>query len=710
MNFIKLKKLTLTNFGPFEGVHEITLPESGLVLVKGLVTETGDGSGAGKSFLLKGISHLFGGCPDPGTELQSWFSEEPPEASAVIELPIGDVNVKRRKGLHISGGNYKETIKGRAAEPELDKLFAMDETCRALVTYRGQRQPGLFLSLNDEKKKTFLGTLLGLEAYEKVAKTAQDKANKLEIEVQNQCNQVSYVESQLNDAQLALTNAELTLSSASTVLAPNKEGYVPVVTKADINNIRANIELTRLSINDTQKDIDNTKAKVANELEAVLNHIRAKTKLLYQQHEPIEVSALKVELAKQQVRLEKVREHDLNAKLEVEKQRNEIKEAIRTLEANISNRKGVEADLKQANSRVEVLQSQRCSECKRPWDGEEFQKSLKMWQDKVEHCLSWLKMVEQAEVDLKEKKVQLQSIKDPAPHPVGKQVIEKMRDINVEITRVTEAFEAKRKEEVSQFEKQESNAKKEFNARLAQQLQGLVERNKQLQNALDCDIANDQRLSGILAQIESKKAVVEERRNQVQALETTWKVAVEKRDRLQKAYWLEKDVVALVGRSGFLGGIVEEILIEIAAIANDILSQVANVRHLSIAFETEREAVTTGNTVAKITPVIYSRGRKVSLSSGVSGGMRTSIELATDLAVGQVISRRRGSFPGFMILDEAFDGLGGAAKESCLEMLKTCANDRLILVVDHDAQFQGLFDQTITVNMVDGRSTLEYNS
>jgi len=43
-------------------------------------------------------------------------------------------------------------------------------------------------------------------------------------------------------------------------------------------------------------------------------------------------------------------------------------------------------------------------------------------------------------------------------------------------------------------------------------------------------------------------------------------------------------------------------------------------------------------------------------------------------------------------------------------MLKTCANDRLILVVDHDAQFQGLFDQTITVNMVDGRSTLEYNS
>jgi DNA repair exonuclease SbcCD ATPase subunit len=155
---------------------------------------------------------------------------------------------------------------------------------------------------------------------------------------------------------------------------------------------------------------------------------------------------------------------------------------------------------------------------------------------------------------------------------------------------------------------------------------------------------------------------------------------------------------------------VEEILIEIAAIANDILSQVANVRHLSIAFETEREAVTTGNTVAKITPVIYSRGRKVSLSSGVSGGMRTSIELATDLAVGQVISRRRGSFPGFMILDEAFDGLGGAAKESCLEMLKTCANDRLILVVDHDAQFQGLFDQTITVNMVDGRSTLEYNS
>src|ERR1039457_5252751 len=168
MNLIKLKKLTLRDFGPFVGVHQIELPESGLCLVKGRVTETGDGSGAGKSFLLKAISHLFGGCLDPGTELQSWYSEEPPEAHAVIEVSNNDVNVKRRKGLSIFGDNYKEPVKGKSAEPELDRLFSMDEKSRALVNYRGQGQPGLFLSLSDEKKKAFLATLLGLEAYERV--------------------------------------------------------------------------------------------------------------------------------------------------------------------------------------------------------------------------------------------------------------------------------------------------------------------------------------------------------------------------------------------------------------------------------------------------------------------------------------------------------------------------------------------------------------
>jgi hypothetical protein len=91
---------------------------------------------------------------------------------------------------------------------------------------------------------------------------------------------------------------------------------------------------------------------------------------------------------------------------------------------------------------------------------------------------------------------------------------------------------------------------------------------------------------------------------------------------------LESDLVALVGYRGFLGAIFGDILAEISSQTNDILGQVANVRHLTIDFETEKEAVTTGNVTSRITPVIYNRGRKVSFEPGISGGQQTSVELA----------------------------------------------------------------------------------
>jgi len=75
MNLFKLKTLKLKNFGPFEGSHTLEFSDSGLDLIKGNVLETGGGSGAGKSYLLKAVSYLFGGCTDPSTEIQSWFTE-----------------------------------------------------------------------------------------------------------------------------------------------------------------------------------------------------------------------------------------------------------------------------------------------------------------------------------------------------------------------------------------------------------------------------------------------------------------------------------------------------------------------------------------------------------------------------------------------------------------------------------------------------------
>ena len=86
--------------------------------------------------------------------------------------------------------------------------------------------------------------------------------------------------------------------------------------------------------------------------------------------------------------------------------------------------------------------------------------------------------------------------------------------------------------------------------------------------------------------------------------------------------------------------------------------------------------------------------------------MQAAVELGVDLAVGNVVSSRRGVYPNFLILDESLHGLGGVAKESCIEMLQSVAGERLVLVVDHSTEFCNLFNQVIEVEQVDGQSRI----
>jgi DNA repair exonuclease SbcCD ATPase subunit len=267
-------------------------------------------------------------------------------------------------------------------------------------------------------------------------------------------------------------------------------------------------------------------------------------------------------------------------------------------------------------------------------------------------------------------------------------------------------FDAAKRNDAAEVEKEERGVKEEFSKTLAQSLQETANAIKASQDSLERDMSEEKRLLGIQAQAKAKHAVASERRSQAKVLEANHNTTQAKAEATQTALRLEKDVFALVGRQGFLGTIIDEVLVEIAAVANDILGRVANTQHLSIDFETEKQAETTGNVTARIVPVVYVNGRRVSLTSGISGGMTGVLELAIDIAVADVISRRRGVYPNFLILDEALDGLDTVAKESALEMLRTHCQDRLILVVDHDVAFAGLFDSVTEVEMTNGRSRI----
>ncbi len=177
-------------------------------------------------------------------------------------------------------------------------------------------------------------------------------------------------------------------------------------------------------------------------------------------------------------------------------------------------------------------------------------------------------------------------------------------------------------------------------------------------------------------------------------------------DGLDKEMSTEADFVLLAGNQGFLGAIFEEVLIQIAAETNSILTQVPNTAHVAIAFATE--TTTHGGKQKKaITLNVSVNGNSTTLQAGLSGGMKTVVMLATDLAVGKVVAQRSGLSPNWLILDEPFDGLDSYSREAMLEMLAKEAQEKVIIVVDHSVDTSGMFQTVYKVSQTNGISTVD---
>ena len=175
--------------------------------------------------------------------------------------------------------------------------------------------------------------------------------------------------------------------------------------------------------------------------------------------------------------------------------------------------------------------------------------------------------------------------------------------------------------------------------------------------------------------------------------------AREKVAKLEADLNAERDFLHVLGKDGFLGAIFGEVLAEISSEANSILSKLQNTSHVSVALTTE-------NAKGKktITPVFYVDGNEATRHSGLSGGMGASADLAVDLGVVGVIERRLGQVPGWLALDESFNGMPRSTKESAIEILQQFAQDRLVLVVDHGSEMKAHFNKVLTVKLENGKS------
>lgn len=729
----RIKSLKIANFGPFMGEHVINLPENGLVLVRGKVVETGDSSGAGKSLLLNSIPYVLGGCQFSANQLQNWNTEDPPEVQLVLSTHKGDAFLTRKKGLSLKADFLKETYKGKAADPELDKIFDMDAKTRAQVTYRPQKKPGLFLSMEDKEKKSFLSKLLDLEKYEKVSILAQKAIGGLEGEVMHAINAFNLAAGFFEGAQRRLEEVKVSEQEESELLQQK------IAIDAIIAAAQKAGELHK-------KEIKAQTLLSSQALEAVLETVRKKVAQINSRGLPVEVEAIRKEISNIQQTISELKQQDLVLKQTVQRQRSEIEQEIREIKSKYEKLHAEKAGLvktklaeidgkinlyKNSANQLEILKTRHekllkslCPTCGQMWgntkaeiesvlkqiDAEkanladlEVQKTNRTTLQNMWESFK-IKQAEALNQELAQKQQQLASLKDPETNPDIQIKNNEVQLLTSKAKSLEDSARLQKQRDLEALFQEEKQIKAEFAARL-QEIVGELE-NKVGNIAIEINNRCNEltNVNTKLQVIERQKVLLKERQEELSRCEESLKKAKAEKEALEAKLFLEQDIVALVGYKGFLGAIFDDVLGEISAQTNDILSKVANVRHLTLDFESEKEAATSGNIVARITPVIYNRGRKVTFEAGISGGMQTAVELAVDLAVGNVVSYRRNTYPNFLILDESLHGLGGVAKETCMDMLADVAGDRLVLVVDHNNEFGNLFSQVITVEQENGIS------
>jgi DNA repair exonuclease SbcCD ATPase subunit len=699
----KLRYIEIGPFRSFEKPQRIDFPENGMLLIEGENLDTGGSSGSGKSNLLIAIEYVFGSCPLPSTVLATWTSpDEPPTVRLGGAIDNKLIELKRTKKLEISEDGVE--FKGSAAQKDeyLQKIIGLSPEVRQALTYRGQRSDGLFLGKTNSEKTEFLVPLLDLIRFEKANEVGETNAKKLNEKLNTVKSTYSALEGAVTAPDLDKINElEQQIVEYNRKIDLLKEGLATVKEQQQSDK-QANIDEA------VSAKINYLNTSNFNELELELKELQNNTPVFNLDNR--ELVKASDNLAECQKRLDNLIKED-NIRLRGwEDGKNKLNSQIQDASSKMGTTI-LESNKNKILIEVNTLKANKCPTCDREWlqaldKISELEKNLHYINNKIQECL-----LEQGRCFQLKSELAVYPKWEPDPK------IDKLRTIKQTLSdqvagerqKLNSAkylFEAKHAKQIAEVKNQIHN----INITAEKISKDIIEKHKPVIETFNVTIRDlESQIFNIQNSINAIKvdlATLYSNKNQYDNLQKQLSQKLSEKEITEVELNKENDLLNLLGREGFLGNIFDEVLEQISSEANDTLSGIANTRHVSLEFKSE--SMTQKGTVRKsIIPVVTVGGFTAPIKSALSGGMLSTVELAVDLAVMNVISRRSGVVPGYLMLDESFTGLDNVSKESCFQLLQNYAKDRLILIIDHSSEFKSQFAQVITISYENGCSTVK---
>lgn len=650
---IELKSLTFNNIRRF--VEEQTIDFSDrdkLVQVDGKNLNTGGSSGAGKTSIFMALDYLLGISDIPSTVLQSRLTKESLSVTGNFSVDGKPLVVTRSKknGLSIDYDDEKVTGNVKLAEERLEEIIGIPRSVFKKMIHKKQKEGGFFINMTGKEIYGFLTTVLGLDKYQ------------------------AYL-------------SEITSHTAADVKKIDDLGILIQLEKANIKDLERMLgEKEKPKKTVTQKEIDFVEKQIT-DLQSKKSALDAECS--------VRLSSL-VEPVQNFIGFDKSKYENIQLEVQVAKKKLlDIELARKAINEELSKFPMLKEKAIQCGQKIASLKSDKaeiekavCPTCAQGWVGETAKAKIESINNEIDQATSFVldikhRLDQKSEVEQKASRLDQMylEVNNALENLSDRLVSEKDRENSHNMQQ-----RAKYTEELKAFSSKKSEIEKEYEGRLntfkesIQMLQvDLSSKKKELELYLQSVKTYEAEVAKLAQLILDKKTLVDKAEKDKANLEEKILVAQEAK-RLIKNYTLQT---------------FQETLDSIGDMSTEILSGIPNMANSTIYFEGCKENKD-GSIKDEVTGIINMDGESIPIKS-LSGGERTAIDLAVDLAVIDVIETKAGKGANFYIIDEPFDGLDAVCRENCLEILKQIDTNKKIIMVDHSTELKEMVADIITV-------------
>jgi DNA repair exonuclease SbcCD ATPase subunit len=531
------------------------------------------------------------------------------------------------------------------------------------MIHKKQKEGGFFLNLTAKESFEFLIKVLGLESW-----TA--KIDKIDLYIKDK-------QKRLDELKVVVKNKQETYSSLQSMLELKKKPEAPEYTDDDYQKLSDSSDLLTVIITDLKNEgnekIREVPAPTARAVHVDDTNLRLiRGKLLDVQNE---ISSSR---SMYRIRLDQLRTDISSIKELISKSEYAEKELLNIIQKITK--------LKEQQNHIE---SASCPTCSQTWTGKGAQDKVKQILDEV-GLLSekaWeAKQLSETKNDLIAKhEIVSRSLKLESDYnPVSElelQLDQLRKEAAIEEGNIASALlsnETKNKLDKAEYDNNVYQIKNEYTNKID------IASNKKAKFTADMALIG-QSLRNYKNSLVSFETEVEGIKEKMKAFETAINNSAQEESLLTKQVLIAEESKKVI--KAYTLQIFQESLDYIGEQASQILSNVPNMASSTIYFESCKETKS-GSIKDEVNPIINMDGENEISIKTLSGGERTSIDLAVDLALIEMIETKAGKGADFFIL---------VNKTECLEILQNLDTNKKIIIVDHSSELKALVHDIIMV-------------